>query len=298
MHYECIIVGKDESNGSISSLPSDIRDDLRQRLKRNLWDIKNYYASYVRCIRLSLIKLGVSVKDLRAFLLSLDAFQGDQEGANVKLFFDKREKLEKASDIEDIFCLLVTECASFLNYEIFQSIISEYDINTSQEKLAYPEHLKAYINKHRLSEFYEINPKLEDFTDDSKSLVLKFGIELTSSVGTLKECTEAVANILGLKQTALRLLSIKEGCVIATLILPATVASAIFPSDKQFSSEQKSGFQALSVLWLKYNGFYFDFRKDPAYGEVVIVLCFFVNFSFSMQPLKPSQVALTKSGRC
>lgn len=290
MHYE--YVGKDASNGSISSLPSDIRDDLRHQLKRSLLDIENRYASYVRCIRLSLVKLGVSVKDLRAFLLSLDAFQNDQEDANVKLLFDKREKLEKASDIEDIFCLLVTECASFLNYEIFQSIINEYDIDTSQKKLAYPEYLNAYINKHKLSEFYEINPRLEDFTDDSKSLVLKFGIELTSNVGSLKERTEAVANVLGLKPSALRLLSIREGCVIATLILPASVANAIFPSDKQFSSEQRSGFQALSVLWLKYNGFYFDFRKDPTFGEV---LCFsvmlFCHSLFFMQPLKPSQAA-------
>ncbi len=232
-------------------------EDLRQQLQRNLSDIKKYYASYVRCIQLSLKSKGITVKDLRAYLLSLDAFQSDHDDASLKLFSDKREKLEKASDIEDIFYLLITESASFLNYEIFQTMLDEYDIDTSQKKLSYPEHLNAYINK--LSEFYEINPSLESFTDDSKSLVLKFGIELTSTIGTLKELTRAVANILGLKPSALRLLSIREGCVIVTLLLPASIAAAIFK--KQFSSKQENDFRALSVMWLKCSDFYFDFQK-------------------------------------
>lgn len=261
-----LCVDGEESNGSLQSyLKPSVLADLRYQLKQNLKEIKNHYAAYVRCIRLSLKSKGVTVKDLRTYLLSLDAFQSDHDHDNtdVKLFSDKKEKLEKASDIEDIFALLITDCASFLNYEIFQSIIGEYDIDTSQKKLSYPEHIKAYVNKHRLSEFYEINPMLKkDIAEDSECLVLKFGIELTNNIGTLKERIEALANILGIKPSALRLLSIKEGCVIVRLFVSASIAGVIFSDEKQFSSEQINSFRALSVVWLKYNGYYFDFRED------------------------------------
>ena len=248
-----------ERESLLSFLHIDERADLQYQLKQNLLEIKGRYASYVMCICLSLQNKGVTVKNLRTYLLSLDAFQSSHYNTNLKLLSDKEDKLEKADDIEDIFCILVRECASFLNYGIFQSIIEEYDIDTSQKKLAYPEHLKAYVDKHKLSEFYEINPELKSFTDDSK-LVLLLNIEVVCTLGTLKERIEAIAKVLKIKPSALRLLSIEEGCVIVVLFLPVSIARVIFRDDLIFSSEQEDEFRALSVKWMQCNGYEYKFE--------------------------------------
>lgn len=252
------------SDSAEQILSSDVLDDLKQRLEINLKRISRYYASYVRCVQLSLLEKGISVEDLRNFLLSLTAFECNHkdQDSDTKLFSDKKAQLENATKVADIFKVLITECASFLNYEIFESVIDEFDINRDQEKLNYPEHLEAYIKKHKLSEFYEINPLLEKFNDSSKKLILKFGIELTNNLGTLKDCTKAIANILGLSASALRLLSIAEGCVIVTLLIPASLADVIFTSSTEFTPEQRSEFQKLSVMWLECNGYKFKFGND------------------------------------
>lgn len=167
-----------------------------------------------------------------------------------------------------------------MNYEIFQFIIEEYDIDRHQERLKYPEHLKAYINKHKLSEFYEINPQLEDFTDTSKKAILKFDIELISSLGNLKARIENVASILKLKPSALRLLGIEEGCVVATLLIPASIADTIFTSDKQFSSEEEDRFRAVSVVWFRCNGCFFYFRHLGKFKMEAVISALFEHYLF------------------
>lgn len=193
-------------------------------------------------------------------MLSITAFKYNHRDQGTKLFSSNiRAQFEQATTVEGIFKVLITECASFLNYEIFESVIDEFEVDRSQAKLNYSEHLKAYVEKHKLSEFYKINPLLEKVNDSSKKLVLKFDIKLTQSLGTLKDCTKAIANILDLSASALQLLSIAEGCVIVTLLIPASVADIIFTSNTVFTPEQRSEFQKLSVMWLQYNGHKFSF---------------------------------------
>ena len=262
--YSSYFIGVLPADATVSPLSSDVQGDLHFILKKNLAVITRHYASYVRCIRLAIQKMGVSVKELCAYLLTLNAFKSCHcDATGIKHFVDKEEKLEKATDINDIFSLLSKECASFFNYEIFEFIIDEYDIDRSQKILNYPEHLKAYINKHKLAEIHKSVPKLLDFTDDSKELTLKLDLDLTCTLGTVKERIEAIAGVLNLMPSTLRLLSIEEGCVIVILSLPVSVADAIFVDGKQFSAEQERGFQDLSVIWLKYEGV----QKYPKSGS-------------------------------
>ena len=101
----------------------------------------------------------------------------------------------------------------------------------------------------------EISNKLE------KATTVKFDIAMTCSLAKLQDYTLNIADILGLRPFALRLLSIEEGCVVITLLIPAPVADVIFSSNKIFTTEERKQFQGLSILWLKCSGREYDFSE-------------------------------------
>lgn len=205
----------------------------------------------------------MTVDNLRSYLLNLPAFMCDHDDDEQKcpLLSEIAEELEKATTINKIFDLLSTKYASFLNYDIFQGIGEKYSIKEQDhEELNYSEHLKTYINRHKLSEFVELNPALENFTDVSKKLILKLDINLSfCKLADVFELNDAIAEILNLKPSALRLLSVKEGCVVVTFLIPASVAEIIFSSGVYITAKQEE-FRALSVRWLKCGDYMFDFR--------------------------------------
>ena len=129
----------------------DVRMDLQFILKRNLKQIIAKYASYVDCLRAIIQDKGVPAGELRTYLLSLSATSKSSKGQTLTLLSDKETELQGCDSVADIFSFLTTKCASFLNYDIFQFIVTHYDISDDQDKLQYPEHLKAYIRKHKIS---------------------------------------------------------------------------------------------------------------------------------------------------
>ncbi len=177
-----------------------------------------------------------------------------------------KAELQKAEDIVDVFIVLSSKYASFLNPDIFQNILEKYATIQEKQKLDYPQHLKAYIEQHKIKEFIRLNPKLINpklwkLGDNSKKIIIKFSIQSTQSLSTLKEVTGAVANVLGLRVSTLRLYGVKKGYVVVTLLIPTSIADDLFTGNTVFSPKQESGFQAASVLWLECNGHKFDFRE-------------------------------------
>ena len=124
----------------------------------------------------------MSVQRLQTYLLKLPAFSSDEDENQGKLLSGVEQKLEKADTIYKIFDLLGKECASFLNYDIYKSIQDKYCGGFDCEDFKYPEWLSAYIDKHKIKEFFYINPKLEKLNEASTKLMLKLDIEATSRV--------------------------------------------------------------------------------------------------------------------
>ena len=181
---------------------------------------------------------------------------------------DRKADLKKCDTINDIFDFLTTECASFLNYEILQDILEFYEIPEDQERLQYPKHLKAYIEKHKVSEFVKINPMLKKHVNGSKELMLKFDIDTTCKLAKVVELKKFVAKTLDLQPSTLHLIDIKEGCVVVTFTVPASVADAIFTSNKVLTMQQEDELRAASVLWLKCNDFFFNLEEKAFKQEV------------------------------
>ena len=236
-----------------------VQEDLEYLLEINLEAIEKRYASYVSYIYDSIEEMNVSVNKLLMYLLNLPALNCDKskDGQQYKLLSGVRNDLKKATSVKEIFFVL-NECASFLNYDIFESIQKKYKIADSRE-LKYPEDLKAYIDMHKVSEFVKVNPKLAKFTTTSETVVFKFDIPMTSRIAKVLDLKKALAKILRLKPSALQLLSIREGCVEATFLIPSDVADFIF---KEITPRQLEEIQALPVMWLKCGDRKFSFVRE------------------------------------
>ncbi len=138
-----------------------------------------------------------------------------------------------------------------------RSFPEHYKVIEDQEVLRYQEHLNAYIKKYKISEFVQINPLLKQ-KNGSKELILKYDIETTCTLAKVSELTKLIAEI---NPSALELVDIEDGCVIVTFLIPASVADAVFTPNTVFTPQQEDELRAAKVLWLKCNGYTFDFKE-------------------------------------
>ncbi len=261
LNFEKILFFKGTTGSQPVFLSQEVEMDLRFILEKNLKGIIRKYASYVDCVRAIVEEKGVSPEALRSYLFSLSAFSSSYKGQRLALMSDREHELEKCNTITAVFTFLTTKCASFLNYDIFQDVIKKYNINDDREEFKYTEHIMAYIEKHKISEFVKINPLLKD-KDGSKKLTLKYDIEYTCKLAKIKELKISIAEILDVNPSTLHIVDIEEGCVVVTFLISASVADAIFTPDTVFTSQQKEKLQAASVQWLKCNGHNFNFGKE------------------------------------
>lgn len=242
-----------------------VKTELERVLHRQLQDIVTKYAVYVDCLRVAVVEKKVTVNDLVSYLLSLPATSLSRNGQNLTLLFNRETELKKRNTITEIFNILTTKCASFLNYGIFQFILKHYEINDASEELQYPKHLKAYINRHKVSEFAKINPLLKP-KNGSKELIVKFDIETTCRLAKITDLRTCIANIMEISSLALEIIDIQEGCVVVCFFIPAHIADALFTPNTEFTTQQEEEFRAASVLWLKCNGCTFHFQREPHDG--------------------------------
>ena len=232
-----------------------IKSDLKHRLRRDYTAIVLKYASYVRCIKMSLIAKKVPVRDLYSFLLGLP-FEYDQQTAT---------ELENAKTIDDIFIAL-QKYFSFWDHEVFQCLIKEYNLDhENKEKLLYIKHFESYVQKHKVSHFVKINPLLNKHAkraNGSKKLTLKFDVDtINCSLAKVNELKEVVANSLNVNPSSLRLLSINEGCMELTFLIPAPKADAVFTEDWKQVSERSDDLQAAAVVSVTCNDNTFNIKE-------------------------------------
>lgn len=185
-----------------------------------------------------------------------------------------KAELKTAEEVTHIFFILSSKYASFLDYNIFDAILKRFGENEQHDDLNYPAYLKSFFENHTIQEFIKSNPKLinpklkEELDKQSEKITIKFNVRRTQSLSTLNEVKEEVAKILGVKPEAVRLVDVRKGCVLVTLLIHTSIANAIFTHEMEFTEDQKDRFRAASVLWLKYKGHKFDFGKPNNQDQV------------------------------
>ena len=236
---------------------TNTKKDLKFVLDSNRHDIVTLYASYFRCIQESIERKGISVVKLCSYVMSLEAFEADHD-IQCKLLAEIRHELESAESTQKLLDLVAKDCASFMNIGILGRIVKEFGLDSGQDAMKYPEYLVSYINKHKISEFTQINPKLAESTDTSKEISLKVDIAATCKLAKIKDLHAAVAHILHLLPSAIQLVSIQQGCVVVKFRILTHVADMIFTKDKKFSHSEKDILRSLSVLRLECDGRKFE----------------------------------------
>ena len=233
------------------------KKNLKYEHIREIEILDKKYASYVRCIYSALIKKGVTAKDLRPYLMNRVVYSPHD---NKKVRLSSNEKIEKSQDISEIICTISKEYASFLDYEIFETLVEEYKLDVvelediDQEVFKYPELLKAYLGEHTFTDLIEDKPAgLPEAGATTEKLFVKFEIDETKRLTNLKCLKNTIARILGIPPFKLRLIDIERGCVIMTFLISKSVADSIFTANKDgiFTKEQKDHFEELSVRWVK-----------------------------------------------
>ena len=182
----------------------DVQGDLKIQLERNMQHIITRYSAYIRCIRESLEAKCVSAEDLINYLLTASAFSHTYQ--QIMPLLTHESDLIKATNMYKIFNFLAKEYASFLNYDIFRFIMNVYSIiDNGQEEFMYPEHLRSYLLRHKLSEFVSI--KLAKWAASEK-LILLMDIEVTSRLTMIADLKPRIARILGISLGSLELMDI------------------------------------------------------------------------------------------
>lgn len=246
-------------------------EDLKFVLMKNLDAIVTKFASYVNFLRAEIVTMGISPEDLRLFLLSLSALDNSsKKEVMLTLMSDKKLELMKLETITGIFTFLITDCTSFLNYDIFQKIVENYNISTDHERMKYPEHLKNYIKKHNISEFSMVKPKYE-LKNGTEYIILKFNVKNTCKLAKVFDLKEYVANVLELNPSVLQIVDIEVGCILVTFSIPTSIAELLFSSNQVFTQQQKDKFTSESILWLKCNGFTFNFESHSGKNVMSIM---------------------------
>ena len=220
----------------ISALDPNVHIDLRYQLTTYRDTITTQFASYVSEVYGRIEAKQIGLNKIKQFLEN-------------KLDSD----LDEANSLHDIFRLIRKRgkaSFNFLNYRIYESLRDKFIPEERDEAFNYPDYLKDYANKHRLSEFLEINPGLKeiDVTTSNKTLHIKFDIQASDKLINVLELQQSLAPLLEVKPSALQILNIEQGCVIVTFLIPAHVAKVAFQHVREFTPEQ---LLKLSVKWIE-----------------------------------------------
>ena len=260
-----------------SQLDEDDKIDLEHKLIRDTSDIIEKFGSLVIDTSSSLKERGVTPQELASCVVHLEGFVADI-GQNI--VGDHEEEITQCGSIDGIFLILRKyRYWSFLNCKILQQIINKLGTENSKDCLKkYMSDFKDYCKRsifHVPSQVF-----------DKKAKRPKFAVKLTHTVkNTLENILQAqrkIAEILGVRSSALYLCSIEKGCVKVHFQIPHCMAERVFPP----STEQLTALGEASIQFLEFDGKQYSCQVSlvgnlvPAFPSIFFVSWKEKHFSF------------------
>ena len=228
-----------------SQLDEDEKIDLEHKLIRDTSDIIEKFGSLVIDTSSSLKECGVTPQELANCVVQLEGFVADI-GQNI--VGDHEEEITQCGSIDGIFLILRKyRYWSFLNSKILQQIINK--LGTENNKDCLKKYLGDFKDYCKRSIF-----QVPSQVFDKKAKRPKFAVKLTHTVqNTLENILQAqrkIAEILGIRSSALYLCSVEKGCVKVHFQIPRCMAERVFPP----STEQLTALGEASVQFLEFDG--------------------------------------------
>ena len=205
--------------------------NLEGRFQKETMKMETIFATFVSKLCKSLKEREVSIQDLVTNLLMIKAFSKQLESDDKpELLFLAKEQLTAAKTIDNVFNTL-SSYVSFFNYEIIEHIVHLHGEESDRKK--FEEYLSAFEEFCRRRAHEKIPLFVDCIPDEAKFTPLKMKVESDLlKLYTLKAINQfraKLCSILGVTESGLRLLSIEEGCILLTFILPKFVVSHVFP---------------------------------------------------------------------
>ena len=221
-------------------------EDLHAIMRRLTSVIKSKFTTFFDKVYKSFVE---TIKDYRRLALALKnkhPIFRDEEIANLKA-------------VADIFELIQPHC-SFFNYEILETLV---EICGSPQDKGY---LEQYIG--HFSEYCKAMPCAEticgnvDPGSERIQVIFKLDYELSQlRADTIKYIKDNIAQHLGVKNSALHLSTIKEGCVILEFFVPTFIVNQVFPLSNQ----------QIVALYIEVKVLYIQYQLTYVVSFIVIV---------------------------
>ena len=202
--------------------------------------IKREFATLQTKIRLSLKEKGVTAQDIAAHVIAFGVAE------------ENKEMIKTEESLEQVFILL-TDCWSFLDCDLLDSIVEVYGTNEDHCRMVeYQEKLQNFC-KRRISELPSevLLPKpcsqsqLQTLRREQVTIKLNMS---DPRLFVIKEIKKKICKILNADPATLEIKEVKEGCVEVTFFILESVSKLWF--NKPLNKEQRDAFRAASVLSL------------------------------------------------
>ena len=231
----------------VKGLEKDDIIDLQQRLISDTKEILTKFADFSIYIRESLKRQNILLEEIKHSILSLRAFREIDNEVKVLDSLEHQEKLLGASSVSEMFLILQSNnYISFYNYHLLEHLIKHHGCSDDHRLLEeYLRDLHTFCQRN----VFEIPPLVFssgcNVPEKGKLFALKCatGVETLEGVQALQN---EVAKVFGLRFSALRLCSIKNGCVELHLMVSAAVAKSILP----VSHEHHLAFSEIGIKFL------------------------------------------------
>ena len=143
-----------------------------------------------------------------------------------------RSELCSANSIDKVF-ELITPYFSFFNYNLIQHVVKEFGEDDDVENFkSYLEKFDKFC-KRQATEVKSILDGPEYSTTTCFKVKIEDDFKQTYTVKTVRSFRAKLCTILDVTEPCLRLVSIENGCILLTFILPTLVVPFIFPLSKE-----------------------------------------------------------------
>ena len=232
----------------IGKLSKRERLALQSKLLKDSDNVISEFSDLIHHTITSIASRCISVKKLRTRLSSLGAYRPTRDP--VPLLRNQLNEINRAEDVEEVFCIL-DDYYSFFNYGIIEKLISWFGTPEDKERLeAYTENFKRFCKRRT----FECPPDIFGHTVDVDKGKTNFVVKVEESWDPSEGCSlenvlrlsNSLADILEVDPMMLHLCRIDKGCVELLFQVPSFVEEDIFP----LSVEQERSLTSVGVTRL------------------------------------------------
>ena len=197
----------------------------------------------------------IVLKQLTTCLMDVSCYKQVFKSPNQCLFWEKREDLQKASDIYDVWDV-IRGYFSYFSYGLIEHLTDHLGSDEDKDNfLVYVKEFKEYAERR-----VQYPTKFDcGSRDDSTTMIVKLDSTYDKcELLYLKQFEENLAKILAVDVKTLILCGINEGCVQLVFEVPSFIPPDIFP----LTPNQEAELKDLGVIQLDCEDYHFEVQVN------------------------------------